>query len=208
MALFLFAKPLKGVGEGRFRKYVLERAHQPLTNSLREPISDTELERLHRWLAEGVQSVQAGNQWKFETGRQATIRWSDWSNAPAGDVYDFAIKPAPAPRARAKWSGLIAGRYPSEDLLGRFRDRVFETVTIAGNKVRRCADCPNLYVPTHGRQEYCSRRCSQRVRTRKWRQEHPQEAAELRHRHYRKDIERRRGPAVAAHVQKKARKEA
>ena len=49
--------------------------------------------------------------------------------------------------------------------------------------LRRCTECQTLYVKQK-RQEYCSKTCSQRVRTRRWKEKDPRHASDSRHRAY------------------------
>ncbi|MEO7863475.1 MAG: hypothetical protein ABIU05_24165 [Nitrospirales bacterium] len=49
--------------------------------------------------------------------------------------------------------------------------------------LRRCTECQTLYVKQK-RQEYCSKTCSQRVRTRRWKEKDPLHASNSRHRAY------------------------
>jgi len=132
--------------------------------AVEQELSTDELEHIHTWLADGIRAVQSDDRWKFERGRKVSF-----------GLYE------------GKLSGIL---YPERTAFDTFINRVFDTLFLAGDKLRRCADfpsCANLYLPRHGRQAYCSERCSQRVRTRKWRvrtrkrrHEHPEKAATLR----------------------------
>ena len=77
-----------------------------------------------------------------------------------------------------------------------------ETFAIA---LQRCSECQTLYVKQK-RQGYCSKTCSQRIRTRRWKEKDPLHASDSRHRAYvrykRKQLgldkvkPQRRGPRV------------
>jgi hypothetical protein len=66
-----------------------------------------------------------------------------------------------------------------------------------GSRIRRCPDCPSrrFFVKT-GRQAYCSRVCSQRVRSAKWYSVHRDAALEGRHEAYKRSVPRGHGTIV------------
>jgi hypothetical protein len=147
--------------------------------------SQSDLRRIHAWLAEGVRAVEQGTPWSFESSPKHDVSWQ-WEDTEEGQVTQEA--------------GLII--YESGDLLEQFAARVSHNINAAGMSARRCAadDCRALYVPDHGRMTYCSERCSHRVRTARWRRSHPGEAQRIRHEQYRKDVRMSRGLAIARHV--------
>jgi len=64
---------------------------------------------------------------------------------------------------------------------------VADLLTMYVRQIRRCTECQKLFVKVK-RQEYCSAKCSQRRRTRNWREGHEDELTELRHQAYERNI--------------------
>jgi len=58
-----------------------------------------------------------------------------------------------------------------------------------GTSIRRCPECKTLFLRSR-RQEYCSSRCSQKVRSRRWYATHREEALEKRHDAYKTSVKR------------------
>jgi len=144
-----------------------------------------DLRRIHAWLVAGLKSVESSKRWNFDTGPGREVGL--WLSRPTPGRLPTPYGDSTPPPIGAS---LIANRYPSKGatILDLFAERLFDTVLVAGKEVRHCAaDCPNLYVPGHGRQAYCSPRCSQRVRTRNMRHGNPEKAAEVRRRQYLRD---------------------
>jgi hypothetical protein len=152
--------------------------------------SQSDVRKIHAWLCEGVRAVEKGQPWSFESSNKHAVSWQD-EEAEEGQV----TQPA---RLAMDASG---------DLLERFMTRVCDTISTGGGYARRCAadDCRALYVPAHGRASYCSTRCSQRVRTARWRQNHPDEAQNIRREQYQKEVTRKYGPAAGKLIRSMAR---
>ena len=78
-----------------------------------------------------------------------------------------------------------------------------------GGRVARCArsGCGRLFVKVK-RGAYCSKRCSQSMRTSRFRSSHSkEELSEARHRAYKAKVRKQRGPAMAGKVSRRSRPE-
>jgi hypothetical protein len=78
-----------------------------------------------------------------------------------------------------------------------------------GGRVARCArsGCGRLFVKVK-RGAYCSKRCSQSMRTSRFRSSHSkEELSEARHRAYKAKVRKQRGPATAGKVSRRSRPE-
>lgn len=78
---------------------------------------------------------------------------------------------------------------------------IAEWLEALGDRFKGCPECKYPFVAVR-RQAYCSDKCSQRVRTRKWYSEHRQEVSEKRHQVY---IEQVRKKHPKAKVQRRVR---
>jgi hypothetical protein len=138
---------------------------------------------LHRWLVDGIRTMDAGQDWT----------------------------PEPSPRPRFGWwrvvDGFVANYFPASTLQGRFAELVCRALQEAQKDIRRCGFCQSLFYP-RGRQAYCSARCSQRERTRRFKEILGGDEAfsERRHRYYRAKIERERGSSFAVKVRRRPAK--
>jgi hypothetical protein len=67
----------------------------------------------------------------------------------------------------------------------RFFAAVADVLDAIAPKLRACADpaCSRLFL-RHGRKDYCSGRCSQKIRTAKYRSEHPEKVREWKRQEY------------------------
>ncbi len=72
---------------------------------------------------------------------------------------------------------------------------VFEVLREVGSRVRTCPRCGRLFLAT-AKQEYCSKRCSQAVRTERFREKHPDKIKTARRRRYAKKRRAQYGPKV------------
>jgi hypothetical protein len=183
MLVYLIARPLEGVSSGRFARHVsdgvLEESGQiPGVEELMLP--EDEVERLLAWLKDGLTAIEAGKRFSFEFAVKAAVGFSPWVPKDEHTPLQFFEQTS------------------RRDVAERFADRVCETLRLCGHSIRSCIECKALFVRTHGLSVYCSERCSQRVRTRKWRQGNPEQAREIRRRQYRKD-----NPRIARHILKR-----
>lgn len=75
----------------------------------------------------------------------------------------------------------------TEDLWSWFAGAVFNLLAQLAKRLKVCknSSCSWLFLPSR-RQEYCSRQCSQRVRTDRFRERHPEQVSEIQRRAYRR----------------------
>jgi uncharacterized Zn finger protein (UPF0148 family) len=69
----------------------------------------------------------------------------------------------------------------------QFKALAYDAFRDARFKFRRCPECKRPFVSVR-RQAYCSSRCSQAVRTRKWRKAHPEKNREIRRQQYKRSV--------------------
>jgi hypothetical protein len=98
------------------------------------------------------------------------------------------------------WERLPDGRVVpvvGGDWWSRFYGAVFMLVVELGPDLRVCDNptCRKLFLRSK-RQTYCSSRCSQRERTQRFRQKHPQRVSDLRHASHVRRQQKRLGPRV------------
>jgi hypothetical protein len=83
------------------------------------------------------------------------------------------------------YRGLFWTRLRATSRLQLFKALAYDAFRDARFKLRLCPECKRPFVPVR-RQRYCSSRCSQAVRTRKWRKAHPEKNREIRRQQYRR----------------------
>jgi hypothetical protein len=83
------------------------------------------------------------------------------------------------------YKGLFRTGMRATSRLQLFKALAYDAFRDARFKLRLCPECKRPFVPV-GRQHYCSSRCSQAVRTRKWRKAHPEKNREIRRQQYRR----------------------
>lgn len=142
------------------------------TDTAPHSLTDAEIWRAQRWLKRGLNLLGRGEKWNYT----------------ARVTYELD-----APRK------LLFTRLKANSRLELFKALAYEAFRDARLKFRLCLDCGRPYVPIR-RQAYCSKRCSQAVRTRKWRKAHPEKNRELRRRAYQKAVAARLGLSSAAEV--------
>lgn len=59
-----------------------------------------------------------------------------------------------------------------------------------GLSLRRCKECSKIFLKSR-RQEYCSKQCSQRIRTKRWYEAHKEDAKEKRRQVYEKEVKKK-----------------
>jgi len=64
-----------------------------------------------------------------------------------------------------------------------------------GTSIRMCEECSKIFLRSR-RQEYCSKQCSQRVRTRRWYEIHKEEAKDKRRQTYEQEMKKKHPKAV------------
>lgn len=87
----------------------------------------------------------------------------------------------------------------SNSRLEQFKALAYDALRDAQFKFRLCPECKRPFVPVR-RQAYCSARCSQAVRTRKWRKAHPEKNRAIRRNQYRKSMTTKLGVSPAANI--------
>jgi len=149
-------------------------------------LPETDLERIHRWLKYGMAKIEAGDVLDFRFQVEGHLSLTR-------HLFDG--------EKLVRRSYLASYEFKSNlvELDERFAVRVYEMLKSCGQAISGCVDCRTLFVADHGRQAYCSERCSQRVRTRKWRKRNPEKTRALRRQQYLAD-----NPEIAKHVRKKA----
>jgi hypothetical protein len=85
------------------------------------------------------------------------------------------------------YKGLFWARMRANSRLQHFKALAFDAFRDARFKFRLCPECKRPFVPVR-RQRYCSSRCSQAVRTRKWRKTHPEKNREIRRQQYQRSV--------------------
>jgi hypothetical protein len=131
---------------------------------------------VHDWLKQGLAKLIVGEGWQItekihyclSLGKGTVGTLSELSRgegAPTGEFLCLEV----IPLSRLQ-------------LIGVFHD--FESAGLV-----KCSECGTLFVPRRRdnlfarrkRDYYCSARCSQTARTRRWRKQHPDQAREIRH---------------------------
>jgi hypothetical protein len=113
-----------------------------------------------RWLKEGLDLLRQSKKWNFKPRVEYEL------DAPAG---------------------LFWARMTANSRLEHFKALAYDAFRDARFKFRRCPECQRPFVPVR-RQEYCSARCSQAARTRKWRKAHPEKNREIRRQQYKRSV--------------------
>jgi hypothetical protein len=187
--LFLLLRPLNDAPARLVRAYVetipLQAILEGVPGSPERMLPEKQTKEAHAWLSQGIASIETGRSFNFDLEIKSAVRL--WS-----------------PTARQRQTLRISEQPSVSDVLTRFAARTYETLSAGKSVIRRCAECQHLFVPAHALQNYCSQRCSQRIRTRKWRRNHPEKAKELRHAQYRREVSRQpRGESIAKHIRRR-----
>jgi len=136
-----------------------------------DTMSEPDVWRAQGWLRHGLDALRRGKIWSFAP----RVR------------YEVEIH-----KALLFWARLRANRR-----LELFKALVYDALRDARFSLRLCPECQRPFVPTR-RQAYCSARCSQAVRTRKWRKAHPEKNRAIRRNLYRKSVATKLGISPAA----------
>jgi len=83
------------------------------------------------------------------------------------------------------YKGRLWTRLRANSHLEQFKALAYDALHDARFKFRLCPECKRPFVPVR-RQGYCSARCSQALRTRKWRKAHPERNRTIRRQQYRR----------------------
>jgi hypothetical protein len=123
-------------------------------------LTDAEIWQAQRWLKRGLDLLGRAEKWNF------------------------------APHVRYEldaYKGLLWARLKATSRLELLKALAYQAFRDARFRFRLCPHCKRAFVPIR-RQAYCSARCSQAVRTRKWRQAHPDKNRAIRRAQYRKSM--------------------
>ena len=83
------------------------------------------------------------------------------------------------------YGGLFWARLTADSWVEQFKALAYDAFRDARFKFRRCPKCKLPFVPVR-RQRYCSARCSQAIRTDKWRKAHPEKNRAIRRQQFRR----------------------
>ena len=131
-------------------------------------LTQDEVWAAQRWLQEGLERLRRIGRWNFA----ARVRYE----------LDFH-------RGRMLWV-----RLRSNSRLEQFKALAYSALREARFWFRLCPECQRPFVPV-GRQAYCSAGCSQALRTRKWRNAHPEKNRAIRRRQYQRSKAANSGPS-------------
>jgi hypothetical protein len=126
------------------------------TDATPNVLTEAEVWSVQRWLKQGLELLRRSEKWNFKPRVEYEL-----------DAH----------------GGLFWARMTASSRLEQFKALAYDTFRDARFKFRRCPECKRPFVPVR-RQAYCSARCSQAVRTRKWRQANPEKNREIRRRQY------------------------
>ena len=125
-----------------------------------DALTEAEVWSAQQWLKKGLDRLGQGEKWNF------TPRVSYELDAHVG---------------------LLWARLRANSRLEQFKALAYDALRDARFNFRICPECRRPFVPVR-RQAYCSARCSQAVRTRKWRAAHPEKNREIRRQQYRRSV--------------------
>lgn len=106
------------------------------------PAFPAEARFLQRWVRRGLVTLAEGGEWRFGTKRTYALRVSE--------------------------EGILERPIEGGQLRDQFMIAVFEALMEARERLRSCVECHRLFI-ARKRQAYCTPRCSQAARTRKYR---------------------------------------
>lgn len=177
---------------------------------LKVSVSRAELEEMHRKLNEALESVYPKRYPSAEEDRHP--RWTVPVTIEKIELVGRVNKPSKRVGNRLVTGTVVRAHIHRCYVVRGWRDLFWlafvEYMETFATDLRRCAECLTLYVKRK-RQEYCSKTCSQRVRTRRWKEKDPVHASDSRHQAYvrymRKELKlkesdkvkpQRRGPRI------------
>jgi hypothetical protein len=130
------------------------------TDAAPDVLRNAEVWSAQRWLKQGLDLLRRSEKWNFKPRVEYQLD-------AHGDLF---------------WARMTAN-----SRLEQFKALAYDTFRDARFKFRRCPECKRPFVPVR-RQAYCSAGCSQAVRTRKWRQAHPEKNREIRRQQYKRSV--------------------
>jgi hypothetical protein len=136
------------------------RSYPPPTDATPKVFTADEAWSAQRWLKQGLDLLRRSEKWNFKPRIEYELDAS---------------------------AGLFWTRMKSNSRLEQFKALAYDAFRDARFKFRRCPECKRPFVPVR-RQAYCSSRCSQAVRTRKWRKAHPEKNREIRRQQYKRSV--------------------
>jgi hypothetical protein len=176
---------------------------------LKVPLSRGDLKNMHRTLNEALESLYPK---KFPSAEEKCHpRWPLPVTIKKIELVGRVNKPPKRVGNRLVAGTVVRAHIHRSYVVGwpdLFWFAFAEYMETFSTDLRRCTECQTLYVKQK-RQEYCSKTCSQRVRTRRWKEKDPLHASDMRHRAYvrykRKELSldnvrpQRRGPRLVKH---------
>jgi hypothetical protein len=111
-------------------------------------VSETDLATFQRWLKEGVTTLLKSEQWRVEARVEYRISLTD-----EGGFWSHEVD-------------------PSNDVGSALRRATYESLRDAQKTTRRCLECGTLFMRRRS-QIFCSPRCGNLNRTRRWIAKHP-----------------------------------
>jgi hypothetical protein len=136
------------------------RSYPPPTDATPKVLTGDEAWSAQRWLKQGLDLLRRSEKWNFKPRIEYEL-----------DAH----------------GGLFWARMKASSRLEQFKALAYDAFRDARFKFRRCPECKRPFVPVR-RQAYCSSRCSQAVRTRKWRKAHPEKNREIRRQQYKRSV--------------------
>ncbi len=170
-------------------------AHRPPAR----PCTLDELRQCQELLREGLRSLVYEGIWSMKVPATTHVfRWSGLPQQKERTAWYGKLDWVPAtPRRVEKERPNSAFGLVRRDTAGLFALRVYETLRDAGPRFRVCEreGCWKPFI-ARKRQAYCSRRCSQTVRTRRFRTRAPERVRKLRRGAYERSVRARSGHNV------------
>jgi len=179
---------------------------------LKVPLSRPKLEEMHRMLNQALESLYPRRYPSAEEDRHP--RWLLPVTIKKVELVGRVNKPSKRVGNRLVTGTVMRAHIHRSYMVGwpdLFWLAFAEYMETFATDLRRCTECLTLYVKRK-RQEYCSKTCSQRVRTRRWKEKDPVHASNTRHQAYvrykRKEMKltkwdkvkpQRRGPRLVKH---------
>jgi hypothetical protein len=136
------------------------RSWPPPTDAAPNALTPDETWSAQKWLRKGLDLLSQSQKWNFSPRVKYEL-----------DAY----------------RDLFWARMKATSGLQLFKALAYDAFREARFKFRRCPECKRPFVPVR-RQRYCSSRCSQAVRTRKWRKAHHEKNREIRRLQYRRTV--------------------
>jgi hypothetical protein len=147
-------------------------------------VDDSELRECWKTVAQGLRDLTTEGVWEFRTPEiWRSARW--WNHSPLTWATSQPLKAV----------SVEGFRIQTFDVVGFFRERVYEVLSAEANRFRVCVECRAAFIATK-RQRFCTRPCAQRHRTRRYRRLHRDEVTARRRAAYERAQKRRYGANV------------